>query len=123
MELRITLSDPVEIRLAVEFMGKIAVHRDQEGCFMATNATHAAGVMAEAVVTKAAERPTPAVDVEAPQVTTTLKPSDIQPIASEKASKVGMPAVKELIASFGGKTIKDIDPSRFEELKVALEAL
>lgn len=125
MELKLLLSDPVEIRLAVEFMGKIAVHRDQEGCFMATSATRAASEMAEAVVTKAAERPDHA-DVVVPKSDSAesgLKPADIQPIASEKSGKVGVERVKEVIASFGGKTIKDVEPSRYLELKAALEAL
>lgn len=92
---------------------------------MATSATRAASEMAEAVVTKAAERPDHA-DVVVPKSDSAesgLKPADIQPIASEKSGKVGVERVKEVIASFGGKTIKDVEPSRYLELKAALEAL
>ena len=113
MELRITLSDPVEIRLAVEFMGKIAVHRDQEGCFMASNAKHAA---------EATAKPEPKPEPK-PVTTVEVDPSDIQALASAKAKTVGASAVKELIAKFGASAIKNLSKETLPQLKAELEAL
>lgn len=118
MELRIALSDPIEIRLAVEFMGKIAVHRDQEGCFMASN------------VVAAESKPEPKPEVkpepkhvvpEAPVVE--VDPSDIQALASAKAKTAGASAVKELIAKFGASAIKNLSKEALPKLKAELEAL
>lgn len=114
MELRIALSDPIEIRLAVEFMGKIAVHRDQEGCFMASNAV-AAEVKPEVKPEPKQVAPeVPAVEVD---------PSDIQALASAKAKTAGASAVKELIAKFGASAIKNLSKDALPKLKAELEAL
>ena len=110
MELRINLSDPVEITLAVEFMGKIAVHRDQEGCFMASNAIHAAKSL------KAEPKAEPKAVIE-------VDPSEIQVLASAKAKTAGASAVKELIAKFGASAIKNLSKESLPQLKAELEAL
>lgn len=123
MELRVNLSDPVEIRLAVEFMGKVAVHRDQEGCFHASSAQVAKEVLAKA---KSEPAPAPVVAEEVLE-TVSAEPEiavrDLVQLASAKSKTVGAPKVKEIISMFGATSIKDVEPSRFVELKSALEAL
>lgn len=120
MELRIALSDPVEIRLAVEFMGKIAVHRDQEGCFMATAATK---IVAEPKPEPKAN-PSPEPNPEPkPESVEEINPADIQALASAKAKTAGASAVKELIAKFGASAIKNLSKDTLPQLKAELEAL
>lgn len=116
MELRIALSDPVEIRLAVEFMGKIAVHRDQEGCFMATAATK---IVAEP---KPEPKANPSPEPK-PESVEEINPADIQALASAKAKTAGASAVKELIAKFGASAIKNLSKDTLPQLKAELEAL
>lgn len=129
MELRINLADPVEIMLAVKFMGEIAVHRDSEGCFHASMARSmgekAAEGCAEQVIAKAKEESKDeAATVEAPApVAVNVDPQVIIDLARDKGVKVGNPKVKEVIASFGKKTIKEIDPAVLPQLQAALEAL
>ena len=144
MKLEINLTDPVEIRLAVEFMGKVAVHRDSEGCFHAVAAEQmkkepavseqdiqaavqeaAAHVAAEEVIEKAAKpkkqkvvEPEPvAADVEE------IDPATLQAIASAKSKTAGSAAVKDVIAQFGVTAIRLLDKEKLPELKMALEAL
>ena len=114
MELRIALSDPIEIRLAVEFMGKIAMHRNQEGCFMASNVVAAESKPEVKPETKQVVPEAPVVEVD---------PSDIQALASAKAKTAGASAVKELISKFGASAIKNLSKEALPKLKAELEAL
>ena len=49
--------------------------------------------------------------------------AELMALAGAKSKIVGSEKVKEKIASFGAATIKQLDPSKLPELKVALEAL
>ena len=142
MKLEINLSDPVEIRLAVEFMGKVAVHRDSEGCFHAAAANQLkteavtaseikaavkeaeAQVVAEEVIEKAAAKPKKPKPVEEPPAPAVeIDPAELQSIASAKSKTAGVTAVKDLIASFGVTAIRLLDKEKLPELKQKLEAL
>lgn len=137
MKLEINLTDPIEIRLAVEFMGKVAVHRDAEGCFHATMHNEVksavkeaeAHVQAEEAIEKASKpkkpKPEP-VEVKVEQPTpapTSIDKAEVQKLAQAKSRSAGVEVVKETIAKFGGTNINTTSADQLGALKEALEAL
>jgi hypothetical protein len=146
MKLEIDLTDPSELRLAVEFMGKIAQHRDQEGCFHAVAAAQMkkeskkepvteqeikvavqeaeAQVVAEEAIEKASKpKKQKPVEVVPEAPAEEIDPAALQAIASAKSKTAGVSAVKDVIAQFGVTAIRLLDKEKLPELKLALEAL
>lgn len=65
----------------------------------------------------------PATEGAAPQTKGPATYDDAAAAVTKVQKALGTPKAKELLASFGGKTLKDVDPERFDELIMNAEEL